>query len=216
MELLLVRHGQTQANIQHLYYGSMDSPLTDKGRTQARAAGEMIRHLGFQPDSIFLSALTRTHETLRHMGFSPDEAQIDPRLNEQAMGQFEGYSFEQIGERFPEQFRSWNEDRQHYRPQAGESRWDLYTRVRDFMEEVIIPDMESQRRCLVIAHSGVIRCVYAYLNEENLGLFHNLQVGQGSLVRIHSRRGRLVLDAIYNPQEVFAATSSVALSTSNR
>lgn len=119
MELLIIRHGQSIANIDHLYYGATDSPITEKGIKQAKAAGRLIRLMDFRPDEIFLSERTRTHDTLRNMGFSLDRAHIDGRLNEQNMGQFECLKFERIAEKYPTEFRKWKADFNHYRPHQG-------------------------------------------------------------------------------------------------
>ena len=64
MELMIVRHGQTVANSKNYYYGFTDSLLTQKGEEQAKAAGIFINRLNFKPDEIYVSELSRTHNTL--------------------------------------------------------------------------------------------------------------------------------------------------------
>ena len=72
MEILFVRHGESEANVLELMYGSSDYSLTDLGKEQALGAGKIIELMGFIPDHTYVSTLKRAHETL-----SGGESQLD-------------------------------------------------------------------------------------------------------------------------------------------
>ena len=61
MKLYMVRHGETECNVQRVYYGSLDVPITGKGRRQAEAVGNMLRNVDF--DQVIVSGLCRTRQT---------------------------------------------------------------------------------------------------------------------------------------------------------
>lgn len=202
MELLVIRHGQTVANLNNYYYGFTDSPVTDKGREQAKLAGRFIARLQFQPDEIYVSERTRTHETLQLMGFDPQVARIDGRINEQNMGQFECMTFQQISDQFPRAFDEWNADFNNYRPKYGESHLEMYTRVRDFMQDLIGREKDGSKKILIVTHGGVMRSIYSYINQDNLDVFHSVYFNNCSVLRTRYITDRLVMDAIYNPVEL--------------
>jgi broad specificity phosphatase PhoE len=88
-KIILLRHGQTDFNLQGIVQGSgVDSPLNENGRKQAQGFYNAYRHNGF--DKLYTSALIRTHQTVQ--GFIDDGLswEIVPELNEISWGNFEG------------------------------------------------------------------------------------------------------------------------------
>lgn len=205
MELIIVRHGQTVANTRNWYYGFTDSPVTDKGRKQARAAGLLIEGLKFSPDVIYLSERTRTHETLQHMGFDTQSAIIDARLNEQHMGAFECMTYQEIQASYPTAFDEWNRDFNHFKPPGGESHMDLNLRVRSFLDELVEEERGRGRRILVIAHGGVMHSAYAYINRNRMDTYYSVYFDNVAMLRSKYLNDRLVMDALYNPAELVSA-----------
>lgn len=61
MKLYIVRHGETECNVKRVYYGSLDVSITEKGRRQAAAVGDMLRNVIF--DKVIISGLRRTRQT---------------------------------------------------------------------------------------------------------------------------------------------------------
>lgn len=202
MELIIIRHGQTLANLNNWYYGFTDSPVTERGREQAKAAGIFIDRLNFRPDSIYISERTRTHETLELMGFKKSSAVIDHRINEQNMGAFECMTYQEIEAKFPQAFNEWNSDFNNYKPPGGESHLEMYNRVRSFMEELIEKEQGGSKRILVVAHGGVMHSAYTYINRENLDSYYSVYFNNCAVLRAKYFNDRLVMDAIYNPEEL--------------
>ena len=61
MKLYMVRHGETECNVNRVYYGSLDVPITENGRRQAEAVGDMLCDVVF--DKVIVSGLCRTRQT---------------------------------------------------------------------------------------------------------------------------------------------------------
>ncbi len=202
MELMIIRHGQTVANSKNHYYGFTDSPVTEKGREQAKAAGIFVNRLNFQPDQIYISERTRTHETLELMGFDKKDAIIDARINEQNMGVFECNTFQDIQAKYPTAFDEWNADFNNYRPEGGESHLEMYLRVKAFMEDLIRQKKDTDQKILVVTHGGVMRSMYSYINADNLNVFYNVFFSNVATMRTKYITDRLVMEAIYNPIEI--------------
>ena len=202
MELIIIRHGQTIANSNNWYYGFTDSPITERGKEQGKAAGIFIDRLDFEPDVIYLSERTRTHETLELMGYDKAAAIIDSRINEQNMGAFECMTYQEIQAKYPTAFDDWNNDFNNYKPPGGESHLELYERVKAFMEDLIENEKTTGKRILVVAHGGVMHSAYTYINRENLDSYYSVYFNNCAMLRAKYFNDRLVVDAIYNPEEL--------------
>ncbi|PKK39164.1 hypothetical protein ABB02_01396 [Clostridiaceae bacterium JG1575] len=208
MDLLIVRHGQTLANTKNWYYGVTDSPLTPRGMEQAKAAGLLINRLQFSPDLLFCSERERTVDTLSLMGFEAAFAKVDRRLNEQHMGDFECMTYEEIGRRYPKVFDEWNADYNHYAPPGGESRETLYHRVKSFFEELVAQEGDSDKKILVVSHGGVMHSAYTYFNGGSWDAYYGVYFGNCATLRARTIGGKLVVHALYNPEELQKAYGS--------
>ena len=98
--LYFVRHGESVRNVERTYAGQFDTPLTDRGRDQARAAGEQARGLRF--DLMVSSPLSRALETARIIaratGYPADKILVNDIFKERAFGTMEGKSWHEIPE----------------------------------------------------------------------------------------------------------------------
>ena len=97
MQITFIRHAETTGNVAHVWQGHGDSPLTERGRLQARALGTRPSLAGF--DRVIASDLGRVVETARLAGLDPEP---DPAWREIDLGRWEGLTSEQIQERYPE------------------------------------------------------------------------------------------------------------------
>ena len=66
-QLVIVRHGQSQANLNNVFAGWVNTPLTDTGRQQAKSAGLLLKKSGFTPDTVYASTLKRAIDTAKEM-----------------------------------------------------------------------------------------------------------------------------------------------------
>jgi 2,3-bisphosphoglycerate-dependent phosphoglycerate mutase len=128
MRLLVVRHGETDYNVQHLLTGQSDVPLNNRGEQQALAVGKYLASETL--DVILSSDLQRARVTARavahHHGLTIVE---DLRLRELSLGCWEGKTKEMVQEQFPEEYRLWQEDDLTNAPPGGETIQQLRNRL---------------------------------------------------------------------------------------
>lgn len=197
MEILFVRHGETEANRTNLFYGRLDYGLTPAGREQAKKAGNLVRMMSFAPDRIVVSGLRRTHETLEAMGFSMEDAEIEPRLDERSLGVLEGLTFPEITERFPDLFERWDSDWLDFAPDGGESQREFSGRVRDYLDELKTSD-HKPGKILVATHGGTMKTIISIILGDVSYRFNQIEIYNCSILRVRLTRDGFKVDALYN------------------
>ena len=151
MRIYLVRHGETELNQKKCYYGHMDVGLSEKGVKQAKAIGAFFQNRSF--DVVVSSPLIRAVKTAEYiLGGREQKIVVDERLSEQNFGIFEGFTYEQLLERYPDEFQSWNQDFSGYRIPGGESFSDVRDRIDNYLKELIGRDGTM----LLVAHKGTL------------------------------------------------------------
>lgn len=109
MELILVRHGQTEWNKEQIFRGSRDIELDKTGRRQAEALGERLRSRKI--DAIYSSSLKRamsTAEAIARLQGLP--VMVGPGLVDMSFGQWEGISHSEVMRQFPKQYQAWRDN----------------------------------------------------------------------------------------------------------
>jgi alpha-ribazole phosphatase len=149
MDIVFIRHGRTNLNIEGRYGGSLDSPISLEGIEEIKEVSSFISNIKF--DYIFTSPLKRAVETARIIG---DDFIIDNRLREMDFGVFEGLSHKEVIEKYPVESQGWSQDFINYNIPKGESLFNVYKRTEDFIKEV----REKHKKILVVTHGGVIGC----------------------------------------------------------
>lgn len=136
-DLLLIRHGETDWNLEGRYQGQSDVPLNEEGLKQARDLAQRLQH--YPLDAIFSSDLKRaqkTAEILRDVSKAP--LYLDPRLREIHQGEWEGMLFSDIRSRYAEAFEERLNDPLQVAPPGGETVGELRRRVLDAIDDIII------------------------------------------------------------------------------
>jgi broad specificity phosphatase PhoE len=153
--LLLTRHGETDWNAERRWQGHSDPPLNERGREQARELAAALDGV----DVIYASDLARARETAEivaaRLGL---EVRLDPRLRERAFGTWEGKSFDELEEHFPEALGRWRTGETHG-PDDAEPYQDFSRRVGSFLEDVL--SSHPGDHVLVVGHGGSIRAIQA-------------------------------------------------------
>ncbi|MBN1122091.1 MAG: alpha-ribazole phosphatase [Anaerolineae bacterium] len=159
IRLLLVRHGQTDWNHQHRYQGQTDIPLNEAGREQAARLAPRME--SYSIDTIYASDLERAWETAAIVSRGTGlEVRPDPRLREMSFGVFEGLSFDEIGEQWPDELSAWITDRSNTPPE-GEPMDQFVARLRAFLA-----DIEANRQdetVLIVSHGGPLKGIVRLL-----------------------------------------------------
>jgi len=153
LQLLIIRHGQSVADIEGHHEGSADFPLTELGRRQAQAAAEWIARY-YPPDAIVASPLCRAAETAHCIaGSIALPVILDDALREKANGVYAGLTFEYASQRYPRPEGGWKD---HESPPGGESRIAFHARVQGYWSRLLATESPPPRLAIV-THGGVIQ-----------------------------------------------------------
>jgi len=168
--LYLIRHGETEGSHERRYKGTLDVPLSELGQRQAEAIGMYMKERGYLPDTLYCSPLSRAIKSAELIGGYFNLApKVIEGLKERDFGAWEGMSFDEIAEKWPEAFSSWAHDPLKFSPMDGESTLEVRDRVVPVVEELArTSDAESMA---IVAHGGVNRvilCHYAGVPLENI------------------------------------------------
>lgn len=166
-QLILIRHGESQWNLENKFTGWVDVELTPKGIQEAKDAGEKLRPYRF--DQAFTSGLKRAQETLRLIlevtGQTDLAIERDPALNERMYGDLQGLNKSETVEKFGEaQVKIW---RRSYDipPPGGESLKDTAERVLPYYDRRIHPEVMAGKTILVAAHGNSLRALVMHLEQ---------------------------------------------------
>jgi 2,3-bisphosphoglycerate-dependent phosphoglycerate mutase len=165
--LVLLRHGESQWNLENRFTGWVDVPLTPRGVQEAKNAGDKLR--GFTFDRAFTSVLVRANETLRlaldAIGQSNIPVEKDKALNERMYGELQGLNKAETAKKYGEaQVKIW---RRSYDvpPPGGESLKDTAERVLPYYEQTIKPYLLKGETILVAAHGNSLRALIMELEQ---------------------------------------------------
>ncbi|HEX2924015.1 MAG TPA: histidine phosphatase family protein [Chloroflexota bacterium] len=170
MRLLLVRHGQTDWNLDGRYQGRVDVPLNGAGLEQAALLARDLA--GRQIDLLISSPLRRAMDTAGAIAEARGlEVRSDPRLREINLGEWEGQLSTKIAEDYPKLFPRWISDPGTVRPPGGETIAEVHDRVIPALEELAVAN--PGRTVCVVVHKVVmvvVRCHYLGLDlREEMG-----------------------------------------------
>ena len=174
--LVLIRHGQSQWNLENRFTGWVDVPLTDAGREEARRGAALITSLTF--DRAFTSALTRAQDTLRvvmeTIGQSKIPIEADPALNERHYGALQGLNKAETEKQYgEEQVRIWRRsydvpppnEKTEWNPDGmSESLKDTAARTLPYFNAKIFPLVKSGQTILAVAHGNSLRSIVMELD----------------------------------------------------
>ena len=181
MTILLVRHGETDDNIEPIrIQGRRDTPLNDTGRAQAAELAERVAGEGIA--SLWSSQLSRARETAEIVGARLGlEPVIDERLAEGDRGELEGRYWRDVAREDPELYAAWRRAGETFRFPGGESLREQMDRTLAALADV---RAAGPLPALVVAHGGSIRVVRCSEDPRGLDAFHDWQVPNVALVRL--------------------------------
>jgi len=167
-KLILLRHGQSQWNLENRFTGWVDVDLTPQGEIEAIDAGRKISAAGIHLDQAFTSVLKRAIRTLelclRAAGQEGIPVEYDQALNERHYGDLQGLNKSETAEKFgADQVKIW---RRSYavRPPNGESLKDNAARTLPYFESHIIAVLKTGKNVLISAHGNSLRAIVMQLD----------------------------------------------------
>jgi 2,3-bisphosphoglycerate-dependent phosphoglycerate mutase len=181
--LALVRHGQSQWNLENRFTGWEDVPLTEKGREEARRAGEALAAEGVRFERAYTSLLQRAQITLdiilEVLGQTDIPIVRDEALNERHYGSLQGLNKAETAEKYgAEQVHIWRRSFD-VPPPDGESLKDTAARTLPYFEREIAADVRAGRNVIVAAHGNSLRSIVMELDGLTREQVLELNIGTG-------------------------------------
>ena len=187
-ELILIRHGETDWNVQGRFQGQIDVPLNALGQRQAqRMAERMARERG---DVLYCSDLLRTRQTAEPAAQKLQlQAAPDAGLREQHFGILEGLSFDEVQTRHPRQLADWLLYDPDYALPEGESVRSFHARVVGAVQALAA--RHAGQTLAVVTHGGVLDMVFRTVHGLPLHGPRNCPIPNAGLNRLRVRGERI-------------------------
>jgi 2,3-bisphosphoglycerate-dependent phosphoglycerate mutase len=197
-KIVLVRHGQSQWNLENRFTGWEDVAITELGAEEAHRAGKELQGIRF--DAAFTSELKRAQQTLdillQELGQTPPIAK-DKALNERHYGDLQGLDKAETAKKYgDQQVHIW---RRSYdvRPPGGESLKDTAERTLPYFKSKILPEAAAGRSVLVAAHGNSLRAIVmelegltpAQIMEVNIGTCRPIIYEIDAAGKVTSKKG---------------------------
>jgi 2,3-bisphosphoglycerate-dependent phosphoglycerate mutase len=178
-KLVLVRHGQSQWNLENRFTGWVDVPLTAQGEAEARRAGEWLKGHGFKFDQAFTSVLQRAQNTLRIilevLGQKNVPTEKNQALNERHYGALQGLDKAETAKKYgDEQVKIWRRsydvmppaDKTEFNPEGiTESLQTTAARALPYFYSNIMPAVKKGETVIVAAHGNSLRSIVMDLDK---------------------------------------------------
>jgi 2,3-bisphosphoglycerate-dependent phosphoglycerate mutase len=164
-QLAIVRHGQSQWNLENRFTGWVDVPLTPKGEEEAKTAGDKLK--GYTFNAAFTSNLQRAQRTLeiikQRIGNTGLPTTKNVALNERMYGDLQGKNKDETRDKYgDEQVHIWRRSFD-IAPPGGESLKDTCDRVLPYYASEIEPALRAQQNVLIVAHGNSLRALIMHL-----------------------------------------------------
>jgi len=203
--LMLVRHGESQWNLENRFTGWVDIPLSPKGEEEARQAGEKLKSYKF--DKAYTSVLKRANDTLntilKIIGQENIPIEYDQALNERHYGALQGLNKADIGKQYGEaQLKIWRRSYDVPPPKEvtklnpdgiSESLKDTAARTLPYFEAKILPDVLAGKNIIVAAHGNSLRSIVMKLDNLSKEQVLELNIPTGvPLLYVYDGNGSIV------------------------
>lgn len=170
--LILVRHGETDWNIQDRIQGGMDIPLNEQGRKQAEIIASELFNIKI--DVIYSSTLSRAYETARIISkIKKLKIKKENLLNEIHQGVWQGLLVKQARQRYKKTYSIWESNPAKTKPPQGESIQDVYNRIVEAMERIV--EKYRNKTICIVSHKVVIALIKVHFLNQNISdVWNNL------------------------------------------
>lgn len=183
-QIYLTRHGETEMNVNKVYYGKLDVKLNENGIKQCEKLREKLSGIFF--DEVISSSLIRAIESASIISSFEKKAIIkDSSLNEIDFGEWEGLNYQYISTNYYEAYREWAQDWSNFCFPGGESFTQFKIRIFAFAEK-FIEDCRG-KTIMINAHQGSLKLLMIALLGLEEGAFWKLSFdfGKYSLIEIN-------------------------------
>lgn len=185
IEIILVRHGETDWNVERRIQGHCDIPLNREGERQAAALG---RELASEVlDAVISSDLRRALQTAQAIA-APHGLSVktDSDLRERRFGAFEGLTHDEIRERYPEHYSLWRERAvdAHFPPTRHAAETLREFSLRAVSAVARLASGNNVRRLAIVTHGGVLDCLYRSACDMDIAAPRNFDITNAGINRL--------------------------------
>lgn len=225
--LVMVRHGQSQANLDNVFTGWSDSPLTKKGMAQGRQVGEELKARGFKFSDVYTSYMQRSIITANIILEEIDQLYLPMhktwRLNERHYGALSGLNKASVGKKVGEETlhrwrRGYTEVPPRLKKRQHERRYDrlgvkeplseslqmTLARILPYWQDHIAPRLLDQHNQLIVAHGSTLRALVKYIEQVPDDQIDEVEVPNGQPIvyhfddRLHLKKKEIIRDGEAN------------------
>ncbi len=200
--LVLLRHGQSQWNLENRFTGWKDVELSENGIIEAKKTGKLIKESNIQIDKVYTSNLKRAIDTANiamqeanydHL-FSKGKLKIikSQAMNERDYGDLVGLNKKDTSEKYGnEQVHIWRRSFE-VKPPGGESLQDVVKRVRPYYEKNIKKDLIDGKNLLLSAHGNSLRALFIILHFYNSDTISQVEIPTGKPLIVEFKKDKIV------------------------
>lgn len=179
--IIAVRHGETAWNVDTRMQGWLDIPLNGKGQWQARQVAAALAQERI--DAVYASDLSRAHSTALEIGQAHRlNPSIHTGLRERRFGIFQGKTFEEVRQQWPDQAERWRKRDLGFSPEGGESLLQFRERVVNSVQEIVA--RHPRHALVLVAHGGVMDILYREATGQDLSAPRTWELGNASINRL--------------------------------
>ena len=179
--IIAVRHGQTAWNLQSRIQGATDIGLDSTGLRQAAALGEALADSGL--DALYASDMSRALQTAQAVAERTGlPVTADRGLRERGFGVFEGLTHADVAQHWPDLAQRWRQRDPGFGPEGGETLADFYARSIACAERIAA--RHAGQTIALVAHGGVLDCLYRAATRIGLQAARTWQLGNASINRL--------------------------------
>lgn len=192
----LIRHGHTAGDDKKRYKGSIDVPLSEKGVEQMKKTSVFLKDVSLS--AVYCSPLNRALKSAEIIaephGLRPV---IISQLRERSFGLWEGMTFNEIKDKYPEEFEAWVNNPLKYSPPEGESTIEVRDRAIEEIEKIL--SNHDNEKIAIVAHGGINRII----------LCHFLGTPLDNIFRIEQDYGAVNIIELYDRYPVIKLINGI-------
>lgn len=185
MKLYLIRHGQTDWNLRKKIQGSIDIELNETGLKQAEEMSSKFIEMNYKIDKIYCSKQKRALKTAEILSnhTNTDYYPVEG-LEEINLGEWQGLSWAEVENKYPEEFNQWLQNRRYINPPKGESYEELLKRSLNAIHKII---SENNDDVAIVTHNAVIMCIQCFITNTPFEEMDKFVAKNTSIVEIDSK-----------------------------
>ncbi|MCQ6266837.1 histidine phosphatase family protein [Fictibacillus sp. WQ 8-8] len=200
MQILLIRHGQSEADILNVHEGRADYPLTGLGREQARLMAKRVTE-DYRPDVIYASTLCRASETASILSKAAGAPlNFEDKLREHDNGVLAGVPFE-------EEKKYFIPKTMYERFEKGESAIEFRMRVESIFSKILTECCEQ--RIAIVAHGGVIHCLLRSFFKMGVHIEFSFPTGDTGIHLLEIKGAKRIIHFLNDTSHTAAIPSTV-------